>query len=390
MKKLTGILFAFSVLLPALVFAGPTYDWAIPENVRIVQPSPVDGMRIFATIQDAIDNIAGSAAADNPYTIKVMAGIYSNTFTLPSYVSLVGSGKESTIVDVPITIAGDTAVEGIKFMSPGQQGTSSPMVTVSDGFNVALRDVAIAVGTESNARALVTGTNSSVKLEGADITVEQNTGNAGNNIDNAIWVGTNGSLEINGSKVKTDFYCNGHGYAFAVYDTKSLVINNSKIESTNLNDSCMLFDGNPLDTLIKDSEIVLDAKNGIMGVDFASKMKVFGSKITANAQDNINEIEVIHCYLCEVTIDNCVVAATKGSHPNELPDPSAVSVMLDGGQVEITNSNITGPVVVTRFSPVVKIGNSKIDGGIDYRGGGTFNYFGCYDGNFQPCQYPTP
>jgi pectin methylesterase-like acyl-CoA thioesterase len=102
MKTKKGMVLFLSVvlafgLLCTSVYAGPTYKWNIPDNVRIVQKDNVDDVRIFATIQAAADSITDSSV-DTPYIIKVMPGIYNENVVLPSYTTLKGSGRENTIL----------------------------------------------------------------------------------------------------------------------------------------------------------------------------------------------------------------------------------------------------------------------------------------------------
>lgn len=386
MKKIGLITIGFAFLFQNFSFAGPTYQWSIPDNIRIVQSTAVDNVRVFSTIQSAINSIT-NASSTNPYQIKVMPGTYSTQFTLPSYVSLTGSDKESTIINVPIVINGNTAVEGIKFLS---NAISIPLVTVNDGSIVELRNVAITVGPDSSTRALLTGTASVVTLINADIYIDQNNAvDPNSNIDNIIMIGDGGTLEIKNSDVNVNFYRNNHGYSLYTLGGANIVIDNTRFRSANKFAASELIDGRPENFMIINSLIELEAEDGIYGIDNAVNLKILGSKIIANSKYNGRSIEAVHCWLSNVQIDNSVIVATLNGNPST----NAVSIAIESSNVEINNSNLSGPVTVSAMwsTPELKVGNSKIGGGIIYNANseyGIYKFFGCHDDNYQACEYP--
>lgn len=105
-------------------FAGATYDWKIPDNVRIVQKGSVDGVRTFSSIQAAINSIT-DASATNRYLVKVMPGEYNESIRMKSYVDLSGSGQENTKVATAIPdngvviMANDSRLENISVENTG-------------------------------------------------------------------------------------------------------------------------------------------------------------------------------------------------------------------------------------------------------------------------------
>jgi pectin methylesterase-like acyl-CoA thioesterase len=72
--------------------------WKPPANVRVVQHDGADNIRIFSTLSAAVASIT-DASATNPYLIKVMPGFFG-VETVPSYITIEGSGPESTTVGV--------------------------------------------------------------------------------------------------------------------------------------------------------------------------------------------------------------------------------------------------------------------------------------------------
>ena len=78
-----------------LALAGATFsaEGSPYGNVLVVAHSGGD----FSSVQAALDSI-GDASADNPYLIYIAPGVYTETVTLRSYVTLEGSGQGTTII----------------------------------------------------------------------------------------------------------------------------------------------------------------------------------------------------------------------------------------------------------------------------------------------------
>ena len=99
------------------------------------------GAGMYSTIAAAIAaiNAAGDAAADHPYTIWLMTGIYDEDVTLPSYVSLKGQGFYATIIDGTVTIGSGCHVEDLRIWPTGTATTAiiaNPTVDTSYLTNV--------------------------------------------------------------------------------------------------------------------------------------------------------------------------------------------------------------------------------------------------------------
>lgn len=90
------------------------------KNVRIVHKGAVDGVNTFGSVSDALASITDNSA-DNPYTVLIMPGIYTESFTTKDYVAIRGSGKEVTKISSAVsagwagtvTVSGATSIEGV-------------------------------------------------------------------------------------------------------------------------------------------------------------------------------------------------------------------------------------------------------------------------------------
>lgn len=102
-----------TVLFNTVVFAAA---WNVPTNVRVVQKSNTDTTgRIYGNIQSAINSIT-NASATNPYVVKVMPGTYdlgTAALQMKEYVTLEGSGAESTVITSAVADPGNCSVATI-------------------------------------------------------------------------------------------------------------------------------------------------------------------------------------------------------------------------------------------------------------------------------------
>ena len=97
--------------------------WRQWDNVLVVDRN---GGAAYTTLAQAIAAIsaAGDAAANNPYTIWLMAGTYDEDATLPDYVSLKGQGFYATILDGTLTIGSGCHVEDLRIYPTGTATTA--------------------------------------------------------------------------------------------------------------------------------------------------------------------------------------------------------------------------------------------------------------------------
>lgn len=81
----------------------------------------------FTSIQAAINSV--NPTADNPYVIKVMPGTYTENVVMKSYISLHGSGRETTTIASPVLTGGTVVVD---IYSVTQVGISG--FTITNGY----------------------------------------------------------------------------------------------------------------------------------------------------------------------------------------------------------------------------------------------------------------
>jgi len=91
-----------SIVTLALLFSSTVFAaaWNAPNNVRIVQKSNTDNVRVFGTITAALNSIT-NASATNPYVIKVMPGVYdlgTASLQMKEFVDVEGSGPGVTLI----------------------------------------------------------------------------------------------------------------------------------------------------------------------------------------------------------------------------------------------------------------------------------------------------
>ena len=135
-----------------------------PSKVVVVAKSGGD----YATIQAAIDDSIGTAAADNPYLVWVAPGVYEEQVTMAPYIHLQGSGQGATVItksdsSVTLYLAAYTSLRDLTVINDS---------TFYDTYALRARASDNVMGTlvaDVEAQALQSGTNShGCTLDGAD------------------------------------------------------------------------------------------------------------------------------------------------------------------------------------------------------------------------------
>lgn len=365
---LASLLLAF----PARASAAsvPKYPWNVPDsNLRIVQKSPTDGVRTFATVQAAVRSITGASAASR-YLVKIMPGRYVESVVLPAYVDLAGSGAEGTIleeagtgpaIDAPGTDA--FAVTGLTVVQHGN-------FAIRSAGAVAIRNVTIEGGADSKGDVV-----DAVTIDIADSSVTSAAG------------GNNGILlygdEVTVRNTRLTQRSTGANIGVAVLGSVVAVLD-SQITMANSGGSfAIMVDSQK--GLVKDTTVTITATAPDWNFAIwtptsgaASRIAVQGSRF-------------------EVSAPAGGVAA--GTHGSGIDFDGAVIVSTGYGvfaghigygfsrDLRINNSSITGGVLaITRgdaTGSVFKVGNSMLAGGHD-GAPGLDKVVGCHDAAFDP------
>lgn len=370
--------FSMLLLLSSVIFtqtasAVVAYDWKIPNNVRIVQKDNFDGVKTFNTIQAAINSIVDSSAT-NPYTIKVMPGVYNETINIPgSYINIVGAGETSTVI------------EGI----------------TCDGSNITVSDLKVSPSTGWNDAIHVNG-NLVLKNVTVDITQTSQTGIYGSNtatvrIYSSSIVSSTGGLAINYRNNQADLI-----FADSTIEMSSgisgmdcigimasnPVISNSKIHLNSWRNYAVMVEGGV--GRISGSEIIVigtsqDDQIGVRAYGSTSA-EILSSKISVTGAASSLFVAVDAPY---VTVDSSVVTSSG----------NAFDAWYSGDQAKIliNNSSVKGDLYsihkkdAYRLSPTYQffVGGSKLVGttngvaGLDV-------IINTYDGNYQQVTLPQP
>ncbi len=360
----------------ALAAGGTKYPWNVPDNVRVVQATPVDGVRTFSTIQAAIDSVS-TASATNRFVIQVMAGTYTESLVMKDYVDIVGNGRDATILQDdgtnPVITAGAPSMVA---------GFSVQNLTI-----VQRVSYGVSIGSHSDT---ITFRNVTLKMPSTS--------------GYGISAG-NGPLEIHDSRIVST------GADIAVYTGGTVLISKSVVEITGAYDAEAIMSSNPT---IRDSVIsvtVIHSGYGVMVEGGAAT--IVNSEITVRSTGSVDDgsygvqtasftSATIRNSRVEVTVAAPVLAdsaALSGSH--FVVDGSVLTGAAYGlvdwnygfsrggdGPFSLNNSNISGGVLAISKSPGgvdnrVLVGNSRLSGGHNLVPGED-KVVGCYDGSYNP------
>lgn len=200
-----------------------TVDSAKYANLVIVAKSGGD----FTSPIDAINSVTTASAA-NPFVVKVMPGVYdlgTSSLQMKEYVSLEGSGEDSTVITSivqsfgdgcdsgTINMANNSSVRKIQIQNSAQNGTNGYSNIGISFANVMAKveDVKVLVGNAAVAGGVITGICSGGSLGHAilnNVTAEANNGSASafcsNSGGNMTILNSRGVAVTNGTAIAVD------------------------------------------------------------------------------------------------------------------------------------------------------------------------------------------
>ncbi len=360
----------------ALAAGGTKYPWNVPDNVRVVQATPVDGVRTFSTIQAAIDSVS-TASATNRFVMQVMAGTYTESLVMKDYVDIVGNGRDATILQDdgtnPVITAGAPSMVA---------GFSVQNLTI-----VQRVSYGVSIGSHSDT---ITFRNVTLKMPSTS--------------GYGISAG-NGPLEIHDSRLLST------GTDIPLYTGGSVLLSKSILEVTGAGDAEAIMSSNPT---IRDSVISVTGSGSLYGVMVEGGTGTIVNSeiiIRSTATDDCRNYGVTTYSDTSATIRNSRVvvtvaapapvddAALSGSHFTV--DGSVLSGSAYGlvdsnsqygrggdGPFSLNNSNISGGVLAISKLPGgvdnrVLVGNSRLSGGHNLVPGED-KVVGCYDASYNP------
>lgn len=370
-KSIVSVFLFLAVLWqPILSLAAVNYDWAIPDNVRIVQSAPVDNQRIFPTIGAAITSLP-SPSESNRYVIKVMPGVYTvnDTITLPAGVDLIGSGQEATVITSSsisnvLLLNNSTTVENLAITSTATANTGD-LITISTAATTTFRNVTVDLPKNVLVRGVFGNDGSTIRLIHSKILLS---GAASTGPDTAIELRgiSSGSIEIVGSFLDLRFNSGNYGVGIAPLYNASLSMRDSVATITNTG-TAELVEGRDGPVTIKNCNINIQA-NAVSGIYGGANVEISDSEISATGTD-VNSTRV--CDLggwTQVTVNNSVIVSNGYSF-----NPA--------NNLKVNNSSITGNI--TKTSGSFFIGNSQLVG--THNGvGGVDKIINCYNGDYNP------
>jgi len=269
MKKVLVLTAAMMIAVPVCAQAAA---WSVPSNVRVVQKSNTDTAgRVYRTIQAAINSISGETAT-NPFIVKVMPGIYNETISMKSFVTVEGSGVENTIITATasategfgcttgtLKMANDSVAKNLTvkrtFTGTGYNGNSVNAIAVS---NVkAVVDGVKAEATSINAQnadgICIAGDAANLEVLNSTIIAT----NTGGNQANAVYADGGASI-FTAKNSKFIGYNNGTTGDIINYETTGAVvkISDSEIVSAGTSGATYILNGNGSLMTVTNSKII--------------------------------------------------------------------------------------------------------------------------------------
>lgn len=338
------------------ITANATAIATLPRPATVVKVAP--GGTSYYSIEDAVAAaVALNPSNTNPVMIEVAPGIYdvSTDIILPSYVSLRGSGRESTVLMSTTTVALSLLDRSsLSDLSIEVRGEGSQAVLIDqEGANVSVRRVKIATAGSGVNQHGVFIRDSSVVLEDIEIAMKPGVG---------------------------DIH-----YGISVNDSAVVTVNRARISSVGGN-VYGIIGGQGATLKLNDIDIDISLASAINLSGVGVKINSLNTSLRAtNVRMNITQAGT-SSFGVGVGISSATDAVVHGLHLR-IAGPTHAGVLADdSGMLRVHNAVIVTdsdqPTAGAFSGGSLFIGNSQLSGGAVDAFGAPVTCAGVYDANF--------
>lgn len=275
----------------------------------------------FQTIQEAIDSIT-DADENNPYTVKVMPGIYEENISLKDWVDLEGTGGWQSIISGSITwndiVNTDDGWSNLMLIAVDYDNLNTPHVITSEAGNHDIDSCYFYVSQDSYASHLFHITNGTTTLYNTELEYYE-TGDSVGGTSEHVLIHSNGESEIH------------------IFNSEmSMNINDSNKEIIFiLSDS-----GTSLGTTVLASEIKANIYNNNMNVTFFDLDSDSNNNYIQSNHIIFEGLNSTRSQLYKLSISGGIIHSTGNTFSSEGFDNNYFAQIISGADLKSTFDNI--------------------------------------------------